>query len=102
MASQNKVAIVSGLDANDSGFDGSVDDVRATTLAAIDACWTAVRIEGENPPETSVPRPTCESRRVREGSQRPYGEGDQTLIPLSNITPTLATPLVRLKLLVGQ
>jgi hypothetical protein len=29
------------------------------TLDAMLACWRAVRIEGEKPPETSVPRPTC-------------------------------------------
>jgi len=38
----------------------------ATTLAAIDACWMVVRIEGEKPPEKSVPRPTCESRKIRK------------------------------------
>ena len=59
VASQNKVAIFSGFDAKESGFAGSIGDVKDTALAAIDACWTAVSIEGENPPETSVPRPTC-------------------------------------------
>ena len=69
VASQNRVGIVSGLDANESEFDDLVGDVIATTLAAIDACWIAVRIEGENPPETSVPRPTCQNSKVRGGCQ---------------------------------
>ena len=102
MASQNRVCIVSGLEANEFGSDGLVGDVRATTLAAIDACWTAVRIEGENPPETSVPRPTCDGGQVREECQRLHEADGPTLIFLSNRTPTLATPLVKLKLLVGQ
>ena len=102
VASQSKVGIVSGLDAKESGFDDSMGDVIAMILAAIDACWMAVRIEGENPPETSVPRPTCENSKVRERCRGPHEAGEWTLISLSNITPTLATPLVRLKLLVGQ
>jgi hypothetical protein len=102
VASQNKVGIVSGLEANESGSDGVIGDVSATTLAAIEACWTAERIEGENPPETSVPRPTCDGEKVREGCQRPHEARGPTLIFLSNRTPTLAIPLVKLKLLVGQ
>ena len=31
---------------------------RERTLEAIEACWIAVSIDGEKPPETSVPRPT--------------------------------------------
>lgn len=101
VASQNNVCIVSGLEANEFGSDG-LGDVRATTLAAIDACWTAVRMEGENPPETSVPSPTCDGGQVREECQRSHEAGGLTLIFLSSRTPTLAIPLVKLKLLVGQ
>jgi hypothetical protein len=64
VASQNKVGIVSGLEANERGSGDSEWEVKATTFAAIEACWTAWRIEGENPPETSVPRPTCDGRSV--------------------------------------
>ena len=35
-----------------------VDALRATTLEQMLAFWIALRIEGENPPETSVPSPT--------------------------------------------
>lgn len=65
VASQNKVATFSGFDANDCGSVGSTGDVRATTLAAIDASRMVVRMEGANPPETSVPRPTCGRVKVR-------------------------------------
>ena len=63
--SQRKADIVSGLDANESLFDSSSGEVIATTLAATDAYWMAARIEGGNPPETLVPRLTCESGKVR-------------------------------------
>ena len=65
VASQNKVAIFSGFDVNDCGSTGSTGEVSATTLAAIDACWMVVRMEGANPPATSVPRPTCERIQVQ-------------------------------------
>jgi hypothetical protein len=31
----------------------------ATILDAMLACWMAVMMDGENPPDTSVPNPTC-------------------------------------------
>lgn len=66
VASQKRVAIFSGFDVKDSGSGRTGGDVRATTLAAMEACWMAVRIEGANPPATSVPRPTCESKVNRD------------------------------------
>ena len=49
----------------------------AMTFEHMLACWTAVRIEGEKPPETSVPIPTCWASRCRV-SEREFlhvGEG---------------------------
>lgn len=74
-------------------------DCIATTFAAILALCMAWRIDVENPPDTSVPRPTyiielacifCCKKSVL------------TLIPRSRYSPMGATPLLRLKLLVGQ
>jgi hypothetical protein len=43
---------------------------RESTLEAIEACWIAVRMDGEKPPETSVPRPTYISGSItKEGSE---------------------------------
>lgn len=39
-------------------FGGLVVGVKVLTLEAMLACCIAVRIEGEKPPETSVPNPT--------------------------------------------
>ena len=59
VARKSNVAIGKCLLANESGFDGVGLEVKLITLDAILVCWITVSIEGENPPETSVPRPTC-------------------------------------------
>lgn len=59
----NRVATENGWLVNVPGTAfvqfGSAFRLKPLTLEAMLACWMAVRIEGEKPPETSVPRPTC-------------------------------------------
>lgn len=63
MARYNKVAIENWRLLNcpaevEVAFEKMSIERMAMILDAMLACWMAVRIEGENPPETSVPRPT--------------------------------------------
>ena len=66
------------------------------TLEAILACWIALRIEGSNPPETSIPKPNWENSCLLVIDTR-VDHIKQTLIPASKYLPTGATPLVKLK-----
>lgn len=66
----------------------------AIVLDAIPASRTALRIDGENPPEQSVPSPTYRLLLDKSGLRKKT-EIWLTLIPRSSISPTLATPLLR-------
>ena len=89
MASQNKVATGSGFDANVLLGFRDAGDVNATTLAAIAAFLTVLRIEGEYPPETSVPRPTWRIVKVRDRFMKPHEAGETDLDPSVQHIPDL-------------
>jgi len=70
----------------------------ATILDAVDASRIVFKIDTENPPDTSVPSPTW----VKCQLEMKMAYFKHTFNPSSRYLPIGATPLLKLKLLVGQ